>query len=109
MAIGTFHRSQPRPHFLPGANLQVSGRPQRDVGIIGTFNGRILAGEVETNPADFTQEHITHDISTNAGIGADIHLMAAIHPISAANREIAETQGNSHDMELRAPTSPNLQ
>ncbi|MEU1265632.1 hypothetical protein ABZ473_26890 [Streptomyces cellulosae] len=115
MAIGTLHRSQPRSYFLPGANLQVNGHPPREVDIIGTFNGRILAGEVKTSPADFTQEQIAHDISTSASIGADVHLMAAIHPISAASRELAEARCNSHGMELlvldnlRVPTSPNLQ
>ncbi|MFI2906926.1 hypothetical protein ACG2OD_01450, partial [Streptomyces sp. PDY-4] len=78
---------------------------------IGTFNGRLLAGEVKTSPADFTQEQIAHDISTSASIGADVHLMAAIHPISAASRELAEAQCNGHNMELlvldnlRVPTS----
>ncbi|MER5908721.1 hypothetical protein ABT150_53715 [Streptomyces mirabilis] len=100
MAIGTLHRTQPHSHFLPGANLWVNGHPQREVDIIGTLDGRVLAGEVKTSPGDFTREQITHDIDTSLSIGAAIHLMAAVHPISAASREFAEAQCSGRDLEL---------
>ncbi|MFF3891260.1 hypothetical protein [Streptomyces sp. NPDC001914] len=115
MAIGTLHRAKPHSSFLPGANLWVKGHPQREVDIIGTLDGRILAGEVKTSPGDFTAEQIAHDIATSASIGADIHLMAAIHPISETSRELAEAQCTEHNMKLlvldnlREPTTSNEQ
>ncbi|CAM5719484.1 hypothetical protein SHIRM173S_06200 [Streptomyces hirsutus] len=102
-AAGTRSSISQRDSALPRDRTSSRGEPagERSPSTrcrhIGTFNGGILAGEVETSPADFTQEHITHDISTNAGIGADIHLMAAIHPISAANQrsETARSQATT--------------
>ncbi|MGW1673374.1 hypothetical protein [Streptomyces sp. NPDC002324] len=100
MAIASLNRLQPRSHFLPGANLQVSGHPSREVDIIGTFDSRLLAGEVKTSPGDFTAEQITHDIGISRSVGADIHLMAAVHPIGPDSRELAERHCQTHGMTL---------
>jgi hypothetical protein len=51
----------------------------------------LIAGEVKTSPADFTAKQITKDLSLAARIGADIHVMIAVYPLTSAQEGKAAT------------------
>ncbi len=100
MAIARLEQLEPHSHLIPGANLYLDGHDQREADVIGTYNGRLLVGEVKTSPGDFTDEQISHDTSISAAVGANIHLMASVHPISENSRALAQRACLAHRMEL---------
>jgi hypothetical protein len=71
-----------------------------EVDIIGSFGGRVISGEVKTNPLDFTAEQIRRDVRWSQRLDADIHLMAAIGSLPDSAKEQAQNATKTAGLEL---------
>ncbi|MFI7244836.1 hypothetical protein [Streptomyces qinglanensis] len=91
---------KPHSHLIPGVNLYFNDQEQGESDIIGTYDGRLLAGEVKTSPGDFTEKQVDHDTRISISLGADIHLMASIYSIDKEARAYAQAACRAHRMEL---------
>ena len=65
-------------HLIPGVNTRFADGVLREVGVYGIWHGKLVAGEVRTNPGDFDDERPLRDIDTGTRLGVDIHLMASV-------------------------------
>lgn len=97
-----------RPSYIvPGADLYDDvGTRVRELDLLGYIGEQVVAGEVKTSPADFTEKQITKDLSLAARIGADIYVMVAVYALTSAQEGMAATlavaQGSPSPEILRA-------
>ena len=72
-----------------------------EVDLLGYVAEHLIVGEVKTSPADFTEEQIKKDLSLAAQVGADIYVMVAVHPLTAAQEGMAATLATAQGCQLR--------
>ena len=60
----------------------------------------VIAGEVKTSPADFTEPQIRKDLSLAAKIGADIYVMVAVYPLTPEQEGMATTLAAAEGCQL---------
>ena len=65
---------------------------QAEIDIFGAHAGKLINGEVKTNPSEFTDEQIRRDVRLTVQLGADIHLLASVGPISDPVRALVERE-----------------
>ncbi len=92
-----------RPWYIvPGADLyDDAGTQVGELDLLGYVAELLIAGEVKTSPADFTEKQITKDLSLAARIGADIYMMVAVHPLTSAQEGMAATLATAQGCQLR--------
>ncbi|WP_306966902.1 hypothetical protein [Streptomyces afghaniensis] len=101
MAIAVLSEEDSRACLLPGVDVYFPGiSKSQEADVLGIFRGELLAGEVKTSPGDFTAEQISHDVRVSSQLGAKYHLMAAVHPLSADSRALAEQACVEHGLTL---------
>lgn len=83
-----------RTYINLGAEITCAGSApgQAEIDIFGAHAGKLINGEVKTNPSEFTDEQIRRDVRLTAQLGADIHLLASVGPISDPPRVLAERE-----------------
>jgi hypothetical protein len=59
------------------------------VDLLGYLAEQLIVGEVETSPADFTEEQAGKDLTLAARVGADIYVMVAVYAITAGQEGMA--------------------
>lgn len=77
-------------YIVPGADLYDDvGTQVGELDLLGYVAEHLIAGEVKTSPADFTEKQITKDLSLAARIGADIYVMVAVYPLTSVQEGMA--------------------
>ena len=77
-------------YIVPGADLyDDAGTQVGELDLLGYVAEHLIAGEVKTSPADFTEKQITKDLSLAARIGADIYVMVAVYPLTSVQEGMA--------------------
>ena len=108
--VAELYRRAPRSHLLTGEKVRfaetVGDAPEVD--IVGLFDGRVLAGEVKTFAAQFTERQVERDVRLTARLGADIHLLAALDAVPEEVRERARSQCGKAGLELLVIDSASL-
>ena len=66
-----------------------AGTQVGELDLLGYVAEHLIAGEVKTSPADFTEKQITKDLSLAARIGADIYVMVAVYPLTSVQEGMA--------------------
>jgi hypothetical protein len=85
---------------LLGVDVTFPDGDHLEVDIIGSFGGRVIAGEVKTNPSDFTAQQVRRDVRCSQRLQADIHLMAAIGSIPDGAKQQAQKAVKAAGLEL---------
>jgi hypothetical protein len=89
-------------HVVPGADLyDDAGTQVGELDLLGYMGEHLVAGEVKTSPADFTEEQVTKDLSLAARIGADIYVMVAVYALTSAQEGMAATLAAAQGCQLR--------
>ena len=100
--LAELYRRAPLSHLLTREKVRfadtVSDAPEVD--IVGLYSGRVLAGEVKTFAAQFTDQQIERDVELSARLGADVRLLAALDAAPDELRERAESRCRKHGLEL---------
>lgn len=90
----------PLSHLIPGVNTHFAEGVLREVDVYGIWHGKLVAGEVKTNPGAFDDEQLRHDIDTSARLGVDFHLMASVGTITHERRDTAQALCDERGLEL---------
>jgi hypothetical protein len=93
---------------LPGVDVAFPDGEHPEVDIFGSSGGRVIVGEVKTNPLDFTAEQISRDIRCSQRLQADIHLMAAIGSIPDSAKQQAQNAAKAAGLDLHVLESREL-
>ncbi|MFI1577595.1 hypothetical protein [Embleya sp. NPDC020630] len=100
MTAAAVRADDPSSHLIPGVNTRFADGARREVDVYGVWHGKLVAGEVKTNPGAFDDEQLRHDIDTSARLGVDFHLMASVGAIPDERRDAAEALCIEHGLEL---------
>jgi hypothetical protein len=86
--------------ILPGVDLHDGSRKLGELDLLGYLDEHLIAGEVKTSPAEFTEEQIRKDLSKAARIGADIYVMVAVHALTAEQEGLAGSLATAQGCQL---------
>ena len=100
MACLRQHAADRPLYILPGALIRERGRDVGEVDLLGYLAEHLIAGEVKTSPADFTEPQIRKDLSLAAKIGADIYVMVAVYPLTPEQEGMAATLAAAEGCQL---------
>jgi hypothetical protein len=91
LAIDALTRRDQYTYLLPGVNVWLSGMENnKEVDLFGVHAGNVVAGEVKTSGAEFTQRELEKDIFVCVKLGVDAFVMAATDQIPDESIGIAE-------------------
>jgi hypothetical protein len=99
LVLAAVQRHSKLTALIPGANVTIDGT-SFEVDLFGVSDGRVLAGEVKANSADFTKDQIRRDIELSSRLAVDVHVMASPRRISRQTRREAERAASSSGLEL---------
>jgi hypothetical protein len=100
LAVAAALREDPSALLRPGVDVQLLDGGEAEIDILGLFDGRLLAGEVKTNPAEFTDKQIARDIECSLGVRADVHLMATVGDIPPPALSFAKERASHAGLDL---------
>ncbi|MGB8649288.1 MAG: hypothetical protein WCD35_01365 [Mycobacteriales bacterium] len=69
--------------------------------LFGVSQGRVLAGEVKTSAAAFTEEQVVRDVEVSRLLGADVHLMVCLEELGPDLVALATESCREAGLELR--------
>ena len=78
--------------LLPGLDIVFNDGQVGEVDLFGVSQGSVLAGEAKTSAAAFTSEQVVRDVEIRRLLGADVHLMVCLEPLTP---EIVQRAGDS--------------
>lgn len=88
LAIAALRKGSSDTFILPGVDVTFDNGTKREVDLFGVHGGKVIAGEVKTSAAEFTEEQIGRDIELSKLLLADVHVMACTE---ALNEEVKST------------------
>ena len=100
LVVAALTKMNSQTEVLPGVDVTFPDGEVAEVDIIGSFGGRVISGEVKTNPLDFTAEQIHRDVRCSQRLDADIHLMAAIGSLPDSAKQQAQNATKTAGLEL---------
>lgn len=95
-------RLDPPTHLNLGTDITGLGLDggKAEIDIFGIHAGKLINGEVKTNPAEFTDAQIQRDVGLTAQLGADIHLLASVGPVPDSARAVVERETERANVNL---------
>jgi len=81
LVAAALRNKHPETFLLLGTKVFPNDGKPPEVDIFGVCNGEVLAGEVKTKAADFTDDQIARDTELSHRLGADTHLLAAVDEV----------------------------
>lgn len=108
LVIATLRAESEDLHVLPGVNLVFPDNQVSETDIFGVHNGKVIAGEIKTLAAMFTQQQLEHDVDTSKRLGVDMHIMASLDPIPASTVVAARALCDASGLELRTLSGKEL-
>jgi hypothetical protein len=87
--------------FVPGIDLLFGDGEKREVDVFGIVNEQVIACEVKTSSAEFTEDQIVKDLGVCQRLNADIYVLAATDNVDDSTREMARHKCESVDIELQ--------
>ncbi|MFE5240489.1 MULTISPECIES: hypothetical protein [unclassified Streptomyces] len=100
LVIAELCRRKPRSHFLPGTDVTFADGTQEEVDVFGVWDGRVLSGEVKTSASEFDAAQLQRDVALSKRLGADVHLLASVAPVTGDTRETARELCDAAGLEL---------
>ncbi|MET8983783.1 hypothetical protein ABZX85_50325 [Streptomyces sp. NPDC004539] len=100
LVVAELCRRKPRSHFLPGTDVTFDDGTQEEVDIFGVWDGKVLSGEVKTSASEFDEAQLRRDVALSKRLGADVHLLASVTPVSEAVRNTARELCDAAGLEL---------
>ncbi|MFH7340575.1 hypothetical protein [Streptomyces sp. KHY 26] len=100
LVIAELCRRKPRSHFLPGTDVTFADGTQEEVDIFGVWDGKVLSGEVKTSASEFNEAQLRRDVALSQRLGADVHLLASVTPVTGDTRKTARELCDAAGLEL---------
>jgi hypothetical protein len=97
-----------RTLILPGVDVEFAPNQTPELDLIGIHAGKLIAGEVKTNPVEFDDRQIERDLTWSAMVQADVHVMAAVGDVPARAVAKAEAEAKERRLELMILTGSEL-
>jgi hypothetical protein len=119
-ALAALRRVWPDTHLNLGLDIAWSDGRREEVDLFGYTSAYVLAGEVKTKAADFTEKQLQRDIDLSRRLSANVHVLAAMDvvPSSMSNHvsalcEASEMRSvvigaSAADGPLRVQATPNM-
>ena len=79
-----------------------------EVDVFGVHSGRVIAGEIKTDSAQFTRKQLVEDLQKSRDLGADLHLLAAANDVTDKVRHEVEDLARSEGMDTLVLDRMNL-
>lgn len=77
-------------YVLPGIDVTFADAGPSEVDLFGVHDGLVVAGEVKTSAAEFTDAQVRRDVELSKRLNADRHLMACVETLPEAIVTYAE-------------------
>lgn len=68
--------------IVPGLDVSFDVGQVAEVDLFGVRQGSVLAGEAKTSAAAFTSQQVVRDVEIARLLGADVHLMVCLEPLT---------------------------
>jgi hypothetical protein len=101
MVVAHLHREDPASYVLPGVNVEVHELGRGEVDLFGVTTKQVVAGEVKSTAAQFTQRQIRRDLSLSRALAVDAHLVATPEVIPSTDRERLASYRRKTDPAIR--------
>ena len=100
LAIAALRKRSSDTFTLPGVNVTFDDGIKNEVDLFGVHDGKVIAGEVKTSAADFSEEQIRRDIKLSKRLLVDAHVMACTEPLEEGAIAIAEEVAQEYGVRL---------
>jgi hypothetical protein len=87
-------------YVIPGLNVSFDDGLAGELDIVGVHDGKVIAGEIKTRAAEFTEEQLLHDFSLSRHIGADTHVMGCLEKLTPDSVSTAQNIAINDGLEL---------
>jgi hypothetical protein len=108
LVAATLEQRDRRTLTLPGVDVHFGPNQTPELDLVGIHAGKLIVGEVKTNPSEFDDAQIERDLRWSALIQADVHVIATVGRLPPAAVAKATTEAKRHGLDLMILDSSNL-